>query len=190
MLRDSHTAPHLITGAREGGQRQIWWPCSSGGCTPVSRTSDRGCVYGAQHNEWSKVWFKWASPDPSNCSPVSVITTLCALYLGLHTGSSEQGSSLKHFPVYVWLLSFLFSIKWQDLIQQHLPYSSSNPLWAELVHGSQCTFVIVSKLLVSAWWKHLSIMMLTLITCYHFHNLLPESSLFIKQTNKRYITRA
>lgn len=85
-----HTVPHLITGARKGGQRQIWWPCSSGGSMAVSRTSDTVSVYGSQHNEWSKVWFKWASPDPSNCSPLSVITTLGALCLGLLTGSGSR----------------------------------------------------------------------------------------------------
>lgn len=86
-----HTVPHLITGARKGAQRQIWWPCSSGGSTAVSRTSDRVSVYGSQHNEWSKVWFKWANPDPYNCSPLSVITTLYALCLGLYTGNRFQG---------------------------------------------------------------------------------------------------
>lgn len=66
----------------KGGQRQIWWPRSWGDSTVVSRTSDRVSVYSSQHNEWSKVWFKWASCDPSNCSLLSVITIFVCTLLG------------------------------------------------------------------------------------------------------------
>lgn len=62
-----------------------------------SRTSDGVSVYGSEHNEWCKVWFKWASPDPSNCSPLSVITTFCALCLGLHTDKSYQSCCFSSF---------------------------------------------------------------------------------------------
>lgn len=93
-LHDSHRASFDYRRQKKGGQRQIWWPCSSGGSTAVSKTSDSISVCGSQYNEWSKVWFKWASPDPSNWCPLSVITTLLALCLGLHTGSYYQGCGL------------------------------------------------------------------------------------------------
>lgn len=87
-----HTVPHLITGARKKGvNRQIWWPRSRGDSTVVSRTSDRVSVYSSQHNEWSKVWFKWASCDPSNCSSLSVITIFVCTLLGTPYWQPEAG---------------------------------------------------------------------------------------------------
>lgn len=96
----------------------IWWPCSSGASMAVSRTSDGASVYGSQHNEWSKVWFKWSRPDPSNCSPLSVITTLCWTS---YRQQAATGLLSEHCAVWVWFLSagkhfFLygnfFSVKW------------------------------------------------------------------------------
>lgn len=94
MQCDTHSTSFDYRRQKKGGQRQIWWPCSSGGSTVVSRTSDRVSVYSSQHNEWSKVWFKQTSPDPSNCSPLCVITTVCAFFSGLHTDSHDQAAVL------------------------------------------------------------------------------------------------
>lgn len=140
-LHDSHRASFDYRRQRKGGQRQIWWPCSSGASMAVSRTSDGASVYGSQHNEWSKVWFKWARPDPSNCSPLSVITTfVCALCFGRHTGSRQlhQDCCLSIVP-----FLFDFSLLGLQSVKTHLLmwelFSVSGHIWevakVEVIYG-------------------------------------------------------